>query len=50
MKTDREWIRDTMADAVADLFWERMKQSPSVPDPEKSSSQFREPRRGLRDH
>ena len=50
MKTDREWIRETMADAVADLFWERMKQSPSVSDPEKNSSRLHEPRQGLRDH
>jgi hypothetical protein len=50
MKTDREWIRDIMEDAVADLFWERMKQSPSVTDSEKSSSQFHEPHQGLRDH
>ena len=35
MKTDREWIRETMADAVADLFWERMKQPPQYQVPKK---------------
>lgn len=50
MKTDREWIRETMADAVADLFWERMKQPPSVPGSEKNSSRLHESHQGLRDH
>jgi hypothetical protein len=28
MKTDREWLENVMADAVADMLWERMNRHP----------------------
>jgi hypothetical protein len=50
MKTDREWFREKMTDAVADVLWERMVHHPSLKNTGAESHRLSEPGRDLRDH
>ncbi|MCX6688803.1 MAG: hypothetical protein NTZ39_03790 [Methanoregula sp.] len=49
MKTDKEWFREKMTDAVADVLWERMIHQPSSKSTGDGSHYVPEPDRDLRD-
>jgi hypothetical protein len=50
MKTDKEWFREKMTDAVADVLWERMVQKPSLKNTGDESHRLLELDGNLRDH
>ena len=50
MKTDKEWFREKMTDAVADVLWERMVHQLSLKNTGDESYRLLEPAGNLRDH